>query len=193
MSIYLPTIPTGLVNLDTDFLNIQNNFIQLDTSFNVNHFKFSDQTTNNGKHSQINFPVVIANPTSAVGELIIYPKSGAAGVELWMVRDNIAGTATALTSSKIAAPTAAAAGQSWLPGGILLIWSSFDPNSTITPTFPFTGFPNNCWNVQLTIEVDNSSTIRNGISAGTLTKTGFTWEGTISGDTHKVYYLAIGN
>lgn len=59
VSLYDPTVPTGRVDLDTDYKNLQNNFAQLDTSFAVNHYAFSNQTANNGFHNRVTTPLVV--------------------------------------------------------------------------------------------------------------------------------------
>ena len=64
MTSYQPTIPTGLVNLDVDYKNIQNNFQQLDTTYGVDHIKYS-QPTNNGFHNQVTMAQITTN-TDAV-------------------------------------------------------------------------------------------------------------------------------
>lgn len=67
MSMYQPGIPTGTVQLDEDYLNIQHNFTQLDTSFGIDHYKFSDQTANNGFHNTVTTPLIVgsAHPITA--------------------------------------------------------------------------------------------------------------------------------
>jgi len=69
-SLYKPNIPTGTVNLDVDYQNIQNNFSQLDTSFGVDHVPFSD-ASNNGYHGVIHQPPESATPANiaSIGQL----------------------------------------------------------------------------------------------------------------------------
>ena len=64
MSQYQPGIPTGTVNLDVDYLNIQNNFTQLDTTFGVDHVTYSNQTAQNGYHTSIHFNPVSTTATN---------------------------------------------------------------------------------------------------------------------------------
>lgn len=42
MSVYQPNVPTGTVDLDVDYQNLQGNFQQLDTQFGVDHVPFSN-------------------------------------------------------------------------------------------------------------------------------------------------------
>ena len=61
-SIYQPSIPTGLVDLDQDYQNIQNNFQQLDTTFGVDHTTFSNNTAQNGYHTVVHLIPQSGNP-----------------------------------------------------------------------------------------------------------------------------------
>jgi len=90
------------------------------------------------------------------------------------------------------APVVSTNGYSYLPGGLIFQWGRFNPNSSTNVSFPLT-FPNNVFNIQLTGSADNNSTFRNGVSTGTLTTSGFSWEGTISSHWNPIYWLAIGN
>lgn len=80
MSTFQPNIPTGSVNLDQDYLNLQGNNQQLDTSFGTNHYKFSDGssapngTPNNGKHTTIQSPLLspAVHPTTPADECAFY-------------------------------------------------------------------------------------------------------------------------
>lgn len=51
-----------------------NNFTQLDTSFGVDHYTFSNGTANNGKHNKITTPIISgsAHPTTSASENKFY-------------------------------------------------------------------------------------------------------------------------
>ena len=66
MTTYQPNIPTGLVNLDTDYANIQGNFQQLDTTFGVDHYTYSNATVNNGFHNKVTTPAFVDNPPTGL-------------------------------------------------------------------------------------------------------------------------------
>ncbi len=66
MTTYQPNIPTGLVNLDTDYANIQGNFQQLDTTFGIDHYTYSNATANNGFHNKVTTPPFIDNPPTGL-------------------------------------------------------------------------------------------------------------------------------
>lgn len=67
MAQYDPLVPTGFVDLDTDYANLQNNFQQLDDIFGIDHVKYSI-ITNSGFHNkvttpdQVTAPVTVTNP-----------------------------------------------------------------------------------------------------------------------------------
>lgn len=66
MTTYQPNIPTGFVNLDTDYANIQGNFQQLDTTFGIDHYTFSNATANNGFHNKVTTPIFVDNPVTGL-------------------------------------------------------------------------------------------------------------------------------
>lgn len=74
MSLFNPTIPTGLVKLSLDYKNVQNNFAQLDTSFGIDHYAFSNQTASNGFHNQVTLPKIASgtHPTTSATNTIMY-------------------------------------------------------------------------------------------------------------------------
>ena len=82
-------------------------------------------------------------------------------------------------------------GWTFLPGKMLLQYGSFDPNTITAITFPiaFSAVP---YSLQLTGEAGNSTSFRANISQGTLTASGFTFEGSISNNFTPVYWTAIG-
>ena len=65
MPVYQPGIPTGLVDLDIDYTNIQGNFTVLNTSFGVDHLPFTNTTPQAGYHGDIHFNPVSTTATNA--------------------------------------------------------------------------------------------------------------------------------
>ncbi len=63
---YQPGIPTGLVNLDVDYQNIQDNFQQLDTTYGVDHYPYSDPNPTNGFHNKVTTPGFIDSPPTGL-------------------------------------------------------------------------------------------------------------------------------
>lgn len=146
MSTYLPNIPTGLVNLDEDYLNIQNNFTQLNTSFGINHLPYNDQTNKNGKHT---FVEMVDNTVIPAGlkpsEGTLYTKSNAGVTDMYYTPDN-SGNEYQITRVGTAnfGTFGAVTGWTFLPGGLLFQWGLATsvgtslPNTTIIFPKPYT-------------------------------------------------------
>jgi hypothetical protein len=66
MSNYNPNIPQPTDRLNVSQTQLLQNFGQLDTSFGIDHYKFSDLTANNGFHNQVTTPGYVANPPTGL-------------------------------------------------------------------------------------------------------------------------------
>lgn len=194
---YTTGIPAGPHNPSADQPIMQVNTNSIDTILAVDHFSFND--TNGGWHQQSTYPNLSINPTTASGQLALYSKAGASGSDLYMVRDNIAGTVVNLTTSKISAPTSSSAGISWLPGGILIQWGNVTgfsgswPTSPQTVTYP-TPMSTSTFNVQATF-IGPSSSSTGDITINSISATGFVWQfsGSPSSSFGGFYWQAIGS
>lgn len=79
-----PNVPQA-----TDFLSdsqselLQNN-LQLDTSFGIDHYTFSNLTAENGKHNQVTTPLIVGgvHPTTSATELKFYAMQDTAEIGL---------------------------------------------------------------------------------------------------------------
>ncbi len=106
MSLYDPNVPTGLINLDIDYQNLQNNFSQLDTTFGIDHYKFSDQTANNGFHNTVTQPLIVgaAHPATAADVPKIYTmKDGTNGATIQYSRGGSNAVPSPITTIQSAA------------------------------------------------------------------------------------------
>lgn len=74
MPVYQPGIPTGTVNLDVDYLNLQGNFTQANIVYGTDHYPFDNATPNQGFHNVVTTPVVVNNPPDGL------PPATAAGI-----------------------------------------------------------------------------------------------------------------
>lgn len=61
---YDPGVPTGRIPFSQDYQNVQDNFKQLDVSFGVDHYPFSNSTPNKGFHNRVTTPIYVANPVT---------------------------------------------------------------------------------------------------------------------------------
>lgn len=199
MSLYNPSIPTGLVNLDQDYKNIKNNFTQLNTSFGVDHTPFS-VTPNNGYHKTIHQIAVGSNPPSSPpGTNTIFSKTVSGDTQLFVISQG--GGVSQLTGNKNAS-------RGWqYIGGVLLQWGIFTPlpsGQNLTGNVLFTDaagidFTTSIYSVQLSPIVKStvppSSAPLNSLFPvdGTITKTGFKWiMNTGVNYFTSFYWLAIG-
>lgn len=152
MSTYQPNIPTGNVELDIDYLNIQGNFQQLDTTFGVDHVTYSNVTPQNGYHTSIHLNPISTVATNPPNNQPVVPPATVAGIgQLFSSQINDGNTVdTALyfltgngLLSQLTAniqPLSAQNGYTYLPGGIIMQWgiSAVVANlNTINFTIPF--------------------------------------------------------
>lgn len=72
--VYQKGIPTGIVNLDVDYLNIQGNFQQLNVVYGTDHYPFDNATPNQGFHNLVTTPPVVNSPPDGL------PPATAAGI-----------------------------------------------------------------------------------------------------------------
>lgn len=220
MSSYQPGIPTGLVNLDTDYLNIQKNFQQLDTTFNVDHVTFSNQTAQNGYHKSIHFNPVSTTatnppnnqPLSHVSVPPSLPPLTANYGQLFSAQVNdgintdtalyfLTGADRLIQLTRNFAPVAANNGYTMLPGGLIMQWGIINGlvASTPTPVLFATAninFPTSCFNVQLSYiskagGTGNVQTL--SVTTATVSKFGFSYNSTQSTSAYVgFYWMAIG-
>ena len=61
-----PTWPTGAVNLNVDYIQGNKNSTQLDVTYGVDHYKFSDATPNNGYHINVTTPASATYPITTL-------------------------------------------------------------------------------------------------------------------------------
>ena len=202
MTTYQPNIPTGLINLDTDYTNLRGNFQQLDTSFKVDHVPL---TNINGAHTVIhmvpfstttsnppaNQPVVAPPNVGGLGELFCAQITDGLGTDEALYYQSGGGKLYQLTRNK--APNAASTGISYLPGGIIMMWGQIAPIglvNMVSYSQGSPGFPTGVFNLQLTLETsDASDTVV--IRPGTSLASGFTAL-TDKGTGTAIYWVAIG-
>jgi len=198
MSSYQPNIPTGLVNLDVDYQNIQNNFSQLNTSFGINHFPFDNNTPNNGKHTFVEMKDSGAIPAPLTGsEGTLYTKTAAAVTDLYYTPDNSTNEyQMTRTISASFGTFSSSTGWTYLPGGLLLQWGKVAGSSanTIPVVFPV-AFTNPAYSVQVIPERAASSpgdSTLTVIVTGSITTNGFTIGNVGSHTMVGWYWMAIG-
>lgn len=78
MSTFNGNIPQPGDELEDSQQDLLNNNLQLDTSFGVDHYNFSDGTANNGKHTEVTTPDQAAHVSTAADEPKLYAMRDAA-------------------------------------------------------------------------------------------------------------------
>lgn len=173
MSMYQPGIPTGTVNLDVDYQNLQDNFQQLDTSFGVDHVPFSVNTADDpaGYHQSVHyvpFSTTVTNPPNNFVATTVAPQGvpaatpGFGQVFSAQVNDGLAtddalfylsggNRLTALTRNltPISTNNTDRNGYTFLPGGIIFQWGfvAGSSSSSIAVLFATSNinFPSKCF------------------------------------------------
>lgn len=185
MSSFQPGIPTGFLNLDVDYKNIQDNFQQLDTTFGVGHTTYSNNTAQNGYHTNIqmipnsntttnppnNQPVIAPAAIAGYGQLFSAEINDGINVDealYWLSGGN---KLTQLTRNFTPVINASGSrGVTFLPGGYIFQWGfqrgthgggnqTFNPGDTGTITFsantPNIAFPNNFFTAWTQMDYDS--------------------------------------
>lgn len=62
MAVFDPNVPQAFQLLSNSQNDLLSNMMALDTSFGIDHYKFSDATANNGFHNTVTTPLVTPNP-----------------------------------------------------------------------------------------------------------------------------------
>lgn len=72
--VFIANMPQATQKLKDSQPQLLGNNIQLDASFGVDHYTFSNGTSDNGKHNQVTTPKVVGavHPTTAVGDTKFY-------------------------------------------------------------------------------------------------------------------------
>lgn len=171
--------------LSTSQNDIKNNFNTADTSFGINHYAFIEtDSALAGKHKYCTLHEQSA-PTTLANELSLYSKETSSISTLYLKHESD-GTEVQLSVAATNV-SAAAAGSSYLPGGVIIKWGNGVASTGGTALTFGTAFPNNCWSVSATC---NSSSIVEAINIHSITKTGFTAK---DSNGYGYSYIAIGN
>lgn len=199
MPTYQPGIPTGTVNLDVDYQNIQDNFQQLNVAYGVDHVAFSDNSgvPPRGITGMHNIIHLRSNATPAslltVGQLFSADVND--GLDTDTILYFLTGKNKLLQLTSNLQPTRATNGYTFLPGGVILQWGTITAVSqTLTPvTYTSMGniaFPNNTLNVQTTIK-EGASSGANVLNISAISATGFSYYNT-SSSSRDFFWTAIG-
>ena len=201
MADYDPLIPQANDLISQSQSDILNNFGELETIFNNDHWTWdSTPSANRGSHRKISFPAALgSDPALAgfAGYLFLKNDPNDASARPQVYYKNI--TETQQVTNRF--HSAVTDGYAMLPGGIILMWGFATPAAT-TSTIRFNTianyvgaptqqFPNNCFSVVCT-PADESSPISVSIKASSTDKTKFVVKlSAVPND--GLYWYAIGN
>lgn len=199
---YQPGIPTGTVDLDTDYKNIQGNFQALDNTFGVDHIRYSNRTNQRGYHTAVHLNPQ-ATPAQTVGVGQLYSSSVNDGFSTDTILNWLTGGNLNIPFTRNFSPVVGTFGSTFIAGGAVLQWG-INPLALILPiqdgvvTFATLNkaFPTACYIVQMNVisAVGASATNQNTISVvqNSVSATSFSFryrgDGTCSG----FFWWAIG-
>jgi len=181
---YNPNIPAANDILSNSQSQILTNFGQLNTVFGIDHVPFYPSVANSGKHAKVTLPEG-GDAATLVNEIALYCKDLSSVSTLYLRKEN---NGTVIQISGVD-PIASAQGRTFLPGGLILAWgSSASVSNGGTVSFA-SAFPNNCFGVQVTINI--ASTV-SPVGINGYNTSGFTFRTTAGGGV-PITYMAIGN
>lgn len=215
---YTPSTPaSGAENISVSQPKIKANFESINTYIQRDHYAFDDLTSSlRGLHQQITFPAPLAvDPSTSSLRGSFYTKAdvndSSARPQLFFQNINGVNNVQQITNRFKDSSTQ---GYWMLPNGtlnhpsLILMWGfdvgpfSSSGSTLITfpqvitnyayPGLPATGFPNNCFNVQITMEVGDNTTKTVNLSTSSITRTGFRVRASAT-TFNAVYWFAIGN
>jgi hypothetical protein len=196
---YNANVPLATQSISSTQAPIQTNFSIINSStqgFAVDHQTLTD-ATDGGKHNKVSLLQQGADPAALATTPIIYSKQvnypGPVTRSELFLREALGdGGSVVQMTNLFTTPSAGANGTTTLPGGIILKWgtvASVVNNTTITFA---TAFPNNCYNVSVTVIRNDTASRVLYVRTGSVTTTQFIVR-TDSGGTSGIYYMAIGN
>lgn len=190
---YQPNIPTGTVDLDVDYKNLQDNFQALDAYFGIDHVPYSIATPQSGYHKTAHLIPEAVDPVavSGIGEVYCKTTTDGFSTDEQLFYQSGSGLISALTRNF--QPLAASNGYTFLPGGLVIQWGIKTAVGGQTTTVNFItsnkDFINNCFTVQLCA----ISTILIGLQLNAAPSiTGFVARH-VTGYTGNFFWVAIGN
>jgi len=118
---YNPAIPGPNDTLSQSQAQIQTNFSQADTIFDLNHVTYDNiSVASRGKHRRVDL-IQVAAPGSIANEAVVYQKAVTGIPNIFMQRN---GNATEIQMTRPENPVLNNTGSTFLPGGILMNWGS---------------------------------------------------------------------
>tara|TARA_R110002126_G_scaffold51939_1_gene141835 strand:+ start:7947 stop:8522 length:576 start_codon:yes stop_codon:yes gene_type:complete len=187
---YDNNIPVSGNTLGGTRQQINSNFADIDTHFQVNHVDF--ETSGAGKHTFLQMPEQSSAPTTAANEGGVYTKEADSESCLFYRRE---GDGAELQLTTAASTVNATEGMSFLPGGLLMKWGIVaTPGASGTVTFSvaagFTAFSAAPYSITLT--GNHATTGTAYATTGTPIATEFLYRTSTTQNADNLYWTAIG-
>lgn len=198
MSGYIPNVPLSNQSLGQTQPTINTNFTILNTNMGSDHVDFTNiapPSGNGGYHNKSTLVQQGSDPTAVSGADILYSKSvtypgPVSFTELFLRRASGDGGAIIQMSNNT--PVASSKGFTFLPGGILLQWSTGTASTGGTANTFQVPFPTACWGVTLSIQSSSVSSLHSvWCSTNPPSTTAFTAKS--DGGSLAIFYFAVGN
>lgn len=200
---YTTPLPVSGNNPSVDQPNMTVNNASVNSIIDVDHYSFN--VNSGGLHKQSTYPVQ-SIPTTTSGQAAQYANTANSQSQLFATTD--AGTNAyqmtrfndskfslfgTITNNYNASGAAFSGGWTFLPGGLLFQYGYFVANLISSKTVPFpVSYTTAVFNIQLSEEVSDSSTIRSQVVSGSVGNSSFGWQGTSSSGLQYIYWSAIG-
>lgn len=201
---YKNNIPTASDFQDESQQDLLDNFAQLDVSFGIDHYEYSDTSGATGKHKQCTYTELAAAPTTLANEGSVYTKEGTnpAETNLFFRGENSGGGGgfeyqlthvVAAETANFGVNTSAYqpntnGGWTYLPGGLIMFYGTFTGTATTgTVTYPF-AFPSGSAAFCIQVSVQAASSESHSITSSA--DTGFNYRR--GGAATTLHWLAIG-
>jgi hypothetical protein len=192
---YTTTVPASGNNPSVDQRDMLQNTSSISELIAIDHVGFNN--TLGGYHQVIHFNNQAGDPAVIAGVGQLYTKTSSGDQQIFYKSGG--NVITQLTGPNATVP--GTNGYTWLEGDILLQWGFIAgplPSSTTTALLFSTSniqFPNNCFNIQLTLtnpgSTGNAQTM--SVKLSTVSKTGFSWNYSGGSAYNGFYWQAIGN
>ena len=210
MSTFNPNVPTGLVNLDQDYKNLQLNFNQINNTYATDHVALTEASGlipagSGGAHKVVHmtsFSTLASNPPNnqpvaspaavgLMGELFIAQINDGINSDEALYYKSGGGRLTQFTRNF--QPSISTSGYTFLPGGLILQYGSAltlaggNTPVTFNASAPFT----NIFTVNVTRNQNSVSTTVCGVAS--VIPTGFTFTDSSGAVGSTFYWIALGN
>ena len=189
--VYQPNIPLATDKIRISQGDINQNFQDLDSIFDVDHVKYSDATGDAGKHVYTTFVNLtdkgLASPTTSAEEMALYVKD-VAGTPRLFYREPSSGSEIQWSGPL----TGAANGECALPGGLGMKWGTATNVTSTGTAFTYAGDFSLTAFGTATYSIVAIATSQTDMFVTAKSNTGFTLQHNTTGSNKNAYWIAIG-